>query len=165
MSNSFVTSQAVAHQAPLSMGFPRKEYWNGLPFPFPWDLPDSGIKLESPVWQADSLCLSSQGSPGIKIPAIIRAFKWLWTHRFYFSSFVMYLLAPRFPSTGCLPRIAQEAWWLVQEHLWVARLALSLLGLRKWETPSITDCSPGRRPLLVGRRDRDETWVMANGGP
>ena len=45
------------------------------------------------------------------------------------------------------------------------RLALSLLGLRKWETPSITDCSPGRRPLLVGRRDRDETWVMANGGP
>ena len=126
MSNSFVTSQAVAHQAPLSMGFPRKEYWNGLPFPFPWDLPDSGIKLESPVWQADSLCLSSQGSPGIKIPAIIRAFKWLWTHRFYFSSFVMYLLAPRFPSTGCLPRIAQEAWWLVQEHLWVARLALSL---------------------------------------
>ena len=143
MSNSFVTSQAVAHQAPLSMGFPRKEYWNGLPFPSPWDLPDSGIKLKSPAWQADSLCLSSQGSPGIKISAIIRAFKWLWTHQFYFFSFVIFLLAPRFPSTGCLPKIAQEAWWLVPEHLWVARLALSLPSSPAF--PSRKACQPKRR--------------------
>ena len=36
--------QAVAHQAPLSMGFSRQEYWNGLPFLSPGDLPDPGIK-------------------------------------------------------------------------------------------------------------------------
>ena len=39
----------VAHQAPLSMGFPRQEYWSGLPFPSPGDLPNPGIKLASPA--------------------------------------------------------------------------------------------------------------------
>ena len=39
------TPWAVAHQAPLSMGFPRKEYWSGLPFPSQWDRPNPGIKL------------------------------------------------------------------------------------------------------------------------
>ena len=38
---------AVVHQAPLSKGFPRQEYWNGLPFPTPGDLPDPGIELKS----------------------------------------------------------------------------------------------------------------------
>ena len=49
MSNPFVTPrQTVAHQAPQSMGFPRQEYWSGLPFPFPRDLPDPGIEAVSP---------------------------------------------------------------------------------------------------------------------
>ena len=39
-----VTSWTVAHQAPLSMGFPRQEYWSGLPFPSPGDLPNPGIE-------------------------------------------------------------------------------------------------------------------------
>ena len=39
----------VAHQTPLSMGFPRQEYWSGLPFPPPGDLPHPGIKPESPA--------------------------------------------------------------------------------------------------------------------
>ena len=39
----------VAHQAPLSMGFPRREYWSGLPFPPPGDLPDLGIEPRSPA--------------------------------------------------------------------------------------------------------------------
>ena len=38
------TPWTVAHQSPLSMGFPMQEYWNGLPFPPPGDLPDSGIE-------------------------------------------------------------------------------------------------------------------------
>ena len=44
----FVTPWIVAHQAPLSMGFPSQEYWIGLPFPSPGDLPDPGIKSTSP---------------------------------------------------------------------------------------------------------------------
>ena len=42
-------------QAPLSMEFPRQEYWDGLPFPSPGDLPHPGIELRSPELQADSL--------------------------------------------------------------------------------------------------------------
>ena len=52
---TLVTPQTVARQAPLPMGFSRQGYWSGLPFPAPGDLPDPGIKLESPVLWADSL--------------------------------------------------------------------------------------------------------------
>ena len=45
----------VARQAPLSMGFSRQEYWSGLPFPSPGDLPNPGIKPKSPALQADDL--------------------------------------------------------------------------------------------------------------
>ena len=45
------------------MGFSRQEYWSGLPFPSPGDLPEPGIKPMSPAWQADSLPLSHLGSP------------------------------------------------------------------------------------------------------
>ena len=45
----------VAHQAPLSMGFSRQEYWSGLPFPSPGDLSDPGIEPRSPILQADAL--------------------------------------------------------------------------------------------------------------
>ena len=51
----FVTLWTVACQAPLSMGFSRQEYWSGLPFPSPGDLPDPGIKPRSPELPADSL--------------------------------------------------------------------------------------------------------------
>ena len=43
------------------MGFPRQEYWGGLPFPSPGDLPNPGIEPESPALQADSLLLHHQG--------------------------------------------------------------------------------------------------------
>ena len=43
----FVTPWTVPHQAPLSMGFLRQEYWSGLPLPSPGDLPDPGIELVS----------------------------------------------------------------------------------------------------------------------
>ena len=45
----FATSWTVAHQALLSVGFSKQEYWSGLPFPPPGDLPDPGIEPESPV--------------------------------------------------------------------------------------------------------------------
>ena len=44
----FATPWTVAHQAPLSMGFPRQEYWSGLPFSSPGDLSNSGIEPGSP---------------------------------------------------------------------------------------------------------------------
>ena len=48
MSDSFMTPWTVAHQALLSMGFSRQEYWSGLPFPSAEDLPNPGIEPASP---------------------------------------------------------------------------------------------------------------------
>ena len=59
----FATPWTVCRQAPLSMGFSRQEYWSGLPFPSPGNLPDQAITPRSPVWQTDSLPLSHLGSP------------------------------------------------------------------------------------------------------
>ena len=47
MSDSFVIPWTVAHEAPLSMEFPRQEYWSGLPFPSPGDLPNPGVQPAS----------------------------------------------------------------------------------------------------------------------
>ena len=58
----FMIPWTVAHQAPLSMGFYWQEYWSGLAFSTPRELPHPGINSVSPVWQADSLPLSHQGS-------------------------------------------------------------------------------------------------------
>ena len=60
------TPWTVARQAPLFMGFSRQEYWSGLSFPYPGNLPNPGIQPMSPVspaLQADSLLLSHLGSP------------------------------------------------------------------------------------------------------
>ena len=51
----FATSWTVAYQAPPSMGFSRQDYWSGLPFPSPGDLPDPGIEPGSPKLEADTL--------------------------------------------------------------------------------------------------------------
>ena len=59
----FATTWTVAHQALLSMGLPRQEYWIGLPFPSLGDLPDPGIEPASCAGQADSLPLSHLGGP------------------------------------------------------------------------------------------------------
>ena len=56
-------SWTIAHQASLSMGFPRQELWRGLSFLSPEDLPYPGIEHTSPSVQADSLLLNYGGSP------------------------------------------------------------------------------------------------------
>ena len=61
VSNS-ATPWTVAHQAPLSMGFPRQEYWSGLPFP-PEDLPNPGIKPESPALAGRLFTTAPAGKP------------------------------------------------------------------------------------------------------
>ena len=53
----------VAHQAPPSMGFSGQEYWSGLPFPSPGDLPDPGVEPRSPTLQANALTSAPPGKP------------------------------------------------------------------------------------------------------
>ena len=77
----FATPWTVARQAPLRMGFFRQEYWSGLPFPSPGDLPDQGIKPVSPAWQADSLSLSHLGNPNYGLPLYKNEFLLLKSER------------------------------------------------------------------------------------
>ena len=62
----FATPWTVTHQAPPSMGFSKQEYWSGLPFPSPGDLPHPGIEPRSPSFQADALTSEPPGKPNIK---------------------------------------------------------------------------------------------------
>ena len=57
----FATPCTVAYQAPLSMGFSRQEYWSGLPFPSPGDLPNPGIEPRSPALEPDALTSEPPG--------------------------------------------------------------------------------------------------------
>ena len=63
VSNSFATPRTITHQAPLSMGFPWQDYWSGLPFPSPGDLPNPGIQAvcrQTPMLQVNSLLTELQ---------------------------------------------------------------------------------------------------------
>ena len=75
----FVTPWTVAHQAPLSMEFSRQEYWSGLPFPSPGDLPDPGIELGSLALQADVLPSEPPGKPLIMYRNVA-----IWLFFFFF---------------------------------------------------------------------------------
>ena len=61
------TPWTVAHQAPLSVGFSRQEYWSGLPFPPPEDRPDQRIKPRSPALQENFLLSEPLGQPLIQL--------------------------------------------------------------------------------------------------
>ena len=95
MSNSIPAPWTVAHQAPLSMGFSRQEYWNGLPFSSPGDLLDPGIELESSAWQMNSFLLSHLGSPGFCYPGLFSLPQSPWVHS------LLKAFAHSVPSLGC----------------------------------------------------------------
>ena len=59
-----MTPRTVARQAPLSMGFSKKGYWRGLPFPSPGDLPDPEIKPVSPALAGGFFTTEPLGKPG-----------------------------------------------------------------------------------------------------
>ena len=61
----FATPWMVADQAPPSMEFSRQEYWSGLPFPSPGDLPNPGIEPGSPELRADALLSEPPGNPTV----------------------------------------------------------------------------------------------------
>ena len=62
----FATPRTVAYQASPSMGFSRQEYWSGLPFPSPGDLPNPGIEPGSPALEADALTSEPPNKQTIK---------------------------------------------------------------------------------------------------
>ena len=70
VNNSLVTLWTAAGQAPLSMGFPRQEYWSGLPLPSPGDLPDPGIEPVSPALAGRLFTAAPPGNPSKPIQGL-----------------------------------------------------------------------------------------------
>ena len=125
VSNSFVTPWTVACQTPLSMGFPRQEYWSGLPFPSPGDLRDPGVKPASPAWQADSLPLSHLGS-------LLNGLDWVQLEARLNGMFVLrkqnFILAVDFNPLqySCLENPHdREPWWTAVHGVTKSRTQLS----------------------------------------
>ena len=85
----FATPWTVAHQAPLSMRFSRQEYWSGLLFPSPGDLPDPGMEPGSYASQADAL---PSEPPGKQLYSNLKKYSLLFVKcsllngRFFFGS-------------------------------------------------------------------------------
>ena len=90
----FATSWTVVHQAPPSTGFSRQEYWSGLPFPSPGDLPNSGIEPGSPALQADALTAELPAKP-IKLANIFLQTIDYWEDRILLLGVVGWIIVPR----------------------------------------------------------------------
>ena len=109
-----------SRQAPLSMQFSRQEYWSGLPFPSPGDLPNPGIKTMSPALQADSLPSEPPGKPITYIHSRVCVYIYIYIYiymsipvsqfipplgpqRFLYSGFQALEVTPLFPTSPLLP--------------------------------------------------------------
>ena len=103
----FATPWTVAPQAPLSMGFPRKEHWSGLPGPLPGDLPNSESNLSLLHWQADSLP-----------PSYLRA---LSTHYQVSNLIILVILHNRhyYPHFGNEGVQNPKEKWLINTRAWI----------------------------------------------
>ena len=73
----FATPWTVAYQASPSMGFSRQEYWSGLPFPFPGDLPDPEIEPGSSALEAGTLTSEPPGKPMLLIIGLAKKLLWV----------------------------------------------------------------------------------------
>ena len=76
MSDSFLAPRAVARQAPLFMGFPRQEYWSGLPFPFLENLSDLVIEPRSPALAGRFVTTETPGKPYFHILTCLSGLPW-----------------------------------------------------------------------------------------
>ena len=117
----FGTPWTVAHQAPPSIEFSRQEYWSGLPFPSPGDLPNPGIEPGFPAFQADALPFEPPGNPCIaklrlklkKVGEIARPFRYDLTQIPYDYTAEV---TNRFKGLDLVDRVPEELWMEVSNH-------------------------------------------------
>ena len=128
----FVTPWDVACQTPLSVGFSRQEYWSGLPFPSPGDLPDPKIEPGSPALQADSSPSEPPGKPCYHKPEYLCILV---------KNVSLIRLAPETPSAHNLPSWSgpgypktgpqNSPWWNLEEK-----------SKKLWSKQFWRDCTP-----------------------
>ena len=127
----FATPWTVAHQTPLSMGFSRQEYWSGLPYPPPGDLPNPGVKPRSPSLQVDFLPSEPPGNPRVlknyAKSTLLMPYKWnnkTWMTEHLFTTWLTEYLSPllrhraqkkrflsKYYSLLTMHLVTQELWW------------------------------------------------------
>ena len=143
----FVTPWTVAHQAPLSMRFSRQEYWTGLPFSSPGDLPDPGIEPKCPTLQAEALTSEPPGKPkppscpltahknlfpfnieslGLNFPTLFQIILFHWDELQTLCAYSLLSFLSRAYKAICLSSRDIPPPWV---GCWVGTAALGLLGL------------------------------------
>ena len=157
MPNSFATLWTVAHQAPLSMGFPRQEYWSCLPLPSPGHLPNPGIKPASPELAGRFFNAEPPGKPLLPLRYLVTAclllciFHWMVGSKRAEPSSLVQMVSPAPVSklgmywmVNHTFRIFWTEWKKHNNHSWKSFKELSLLSLlhpsplymyTKWQTP------------------------------
>ena len=123
----FATPWTVAHQALLSMRFSRQEYWSGLPFPPPGDLPDPGIEPGSPAFRQTLYRLSHQGSPDFPTNSVFAA-----SHKFLYVIFSILFSSKYFliPVMFCFSYMGYlDVWFLVFKWIFLVMHMLLLSNL------------------------------------
>ena len=147
-----VTLWTVAHQAPLSMGFSRQEYWSGLPFPSPGDLPDPGIEPRSSALQADTLTSEPRGKSKIN-----KNMHLSWTVRRWNQS-ILKNIKPEYSLEGLMLKLKLQYF---EYLMWRADSVEKILMLGKIESRRKRS-SRGWDGWMVSLTRR--TWVWANSG-
>ena len=130
----FVTPWTIPCQAPLSMELSRQEYWSGLPFPSPADLPDPGIKPVSPALQAASLLTKPAGKSYVDVQGLTLI--WLWSTR-NSQPPLPSRVTPTTPPTHSMDHLGgRKLQCSFGERLWVGSKAPScVLGQERSKTP------------------------------
>ena len=126
----FVTPCTVACQFPLIMGFPRQEYWSGLPFPSPVDLPDTGIEPTSPASSALAGGFFTTDLPGkpsslhIQFHFTAQYSKYSMNYVIYLSCLILFLITlkssfkkGRFIASSFKPCMSLGIWAFPNIHL------------------------------------------------
>ena len=85
----FATSWTIAHQAPPSMGFSRQEYWSGVPFPSPGDIPVPGIEPGSPALWADDLPSEPPAKPRVYICVCVCVCICIYIYMYYICTYMI----------------------------------------------------------------------------
>ena len=131
----FTTPWIVARQPPLSLGFSRQEYWSGLWFPSPGDLPNAGTEPTSPELQADSLPLNHQGMQETRV----RPLGWEdpLEKKIAINSNILAWRIPQTEKPGRLQSIGSQR----IGHDWVTSLSLSL-HFNIWHVSSLVSYFP-----------------------
>ena len=154
MKSLFATPWTVAHQAPPSMPFSRQEYWSGLPFPSPGDLPDPGIEPRSPALQANAFTYEPPGKnqttaktwwvKTILTIYLIGSTVWAWA-QFISVSHGMIVMEQELKDTEwlyshvwCLKRVATNAgdWFDMTLHIKVLRCFYLVIAFKEPESRS-----------------------------